>query len=471
MNNDSNDERQLKRALRIRNAAEKLISFLESKSECHEGKELLQNTFDESVEKFVKNIETATELYSEKCLPITDGKLPVPELIRNKINQLLKEAEDDGNDVSVSVFLDEIEKTTQNDILRNICEDDDEPDDFVGLDCDRDTEEEVENIIRLFPEALDEFPGVFWCDRLRDIPFIPLMVRLRIELCDDLDEDERGGLLDYIADDYYLKVLERIIMAGANLGINRFVDARFMAGADLGDVDDRLLTTMRRLKDNGHLHRSDIEEFSLFDKLIFERRGNILEKVFWFLVDWDPELFLPSHYRAYLITRAAGMYRNCTLKAFQLVFEAGIRYFPSEEGINILFRKGGIQYYPMKVQYFRKKGQIKKRGGRRDIWDSTLFELACSAYGSEEVWKTIESTWIKYSNDPYGFAKNFFIAAADKDIALDEVYFALRREPDALAKLLSGNLVTASKTMMMEETNSGNNANTIATGRNKRKLE
>jgi hypothetical protein len=97
------------------------------------------------------------------------------------------------------------------DIYDMLC-DDGVDEEYRGLDSERDTEEEVESAIILFPDVLsrrEQISDVFypinhlvrlrredrtWRINLKALSFIPLVVRLSIEL-GLFEEQERGGLL------------------------------------------------------------------------------------------------------------------------------------------------------------------------------------------------------------------------------------------------------------------------------------
>ena len=108
---------------------------------------------------------------------------------------------------------------------------------------------------------------------------------------------------------------------------------------------------------------------------------------------------------------------HSTLRGFQLVFEAGIQYFPKKMGITFLFRTSDDGLTPLK--------------------------RACIKHGREEVLKTIENALVGSSNSLYNTEEALMLAATDEDICLDGVYFLLRREPDVLARLLSAARICA----------------------------
>jgi hypothetical protein len=151
------------------------------------------------------------DILVEKLIPILQQTKEVPLRTRNKINELVEE------------FLERL----RDDVHEMLCDNTTEAENYSGLDRDRDTEKEVETIIRFFPEVLstrktkkwdnDEQEWYDWTDaaggfgdypihclsfvsgiithrcNLTALAFIPLVVRLAIEF-DVFEEEERGGL-------------------------------------------------------------------------------------------------------------------------------------------------------------------------------------------------------------------------------------------------------------------------------------
>jgi hypothetical protein len=113
---------------------------------------------------------------------------------RNKINELVEN------------FLDQAEE----DLHTFLC-DNKQHENYRGLDCDRDTEDEVEAAIRFFPNVISRRGGEFHeypiqllayafktvrrLTNIKAVSFIPLLVKLAIELGQFDEEEERGGIL------------------------------------------------------------------------------------------------------------------------------------------------------------------------------------------------------------------------------------------------------------------------------------
>ena len=87
-------------------------------------------------------------MFTQRCLPILEDEIPVPVLVRNRGDELLVEEEYGRRVVTASVFATEIKNTTAGLLNNERKHDDDE--DYCGLDSDRDTEEEIETIVRLY---------------------------------------------------------------------------------------------------------------------------------------------------------------------------------------------------------------------------------------------------------------------------------------------------------------------------------
>ena len=335
-------------------------------------------------------------------------------------------------DVLVQEFLDKLK-----DDIHDMLYHGDYDDEYRGLDCNRDTEEEVEAIVLLFPDVLtrrkqiheirdvdeydseDEDPfdvrefypiqslavkciGFHddFVSNVKAVSFIPLFARLAIKL-GLFEEKYRGGLLcQDIENDYYnhYNVLENLMHSDLTPWSNDDVYKREHHEA----VDDKYLQVLIQLRKMGLLKKEDIQKYNLIIKLCGEY-GYFSEKRFRFLIEWDPNALINPNFKGSLPT----------IQRFQTVFESGIRYFPKKKGINLLFHKstGYGWHYP--------------------------FERACMGLGYEQVMKVVEDTLIRYSDTPINVADALLLAAVDENVHLDCVYFLLRRQPDVLVELLS----------------------------------
>jgi hypothetical protein len=140
-------------------------------------------------------------------------------------------------------------------------------DNYRGLDSERDTEEEVEAIVQFFPrpsflpktiDGVFESDGVTWGCHMKAVSFIPLLVRLAIEL-DLFDENDRGGL--YYLDNDNENVLRYLMGSDETKIINR----------DHGEaVDDKYLQFLIQLRDMDLLKKEAIRMYNLLNRLCGE---------------------------------------------------------------------------------------------------------------------------------------------------------------------------------------------------------
>jgi hypothetical protein len=334
-----------------------------------------------------------------RLISVLEGCDEFPFRTRNKTNEL------------VDIFLEEF----GDDIHDHLCITDAE--DYRGLDSDRDTEEEVEAIVRFFPEALtrrkealypiqllafvrDEDGG--WQCNVKAVSFIPLLARLAIEL-DLFEVDERGGLLCPTEGD---NVLHDLMLSDQTIINSR--DEQYKA------TDDKYLQVLIQMRKMGYLWKGDIQMNDLLNRLCQSNYHNFAEKRFRFLVEWDPIKLTQTDEDGWLPIHHTVKYHS-TIQGFQFVFEYGIRYLPKKKGITLLFRKTNN--------------------------DSTPFVKACMKFGEEQVMKIIEDTYIRcYSSaddtPPLNVVEALMTAAIDDYVHLDCVYFLLRRQPYILQKLL-----------------------------------
>merc|ERR1711865_474478 len=101
------------------------------------------------------------------------------------------------------------------------------------------------------------------------------------------------------------------------------------------------------------------------------------------------------------------------MKRFRSVFDAGMQYFPYQNGIAALFRKS--------------------QSGK------TPFQYACGDKNErrQEVMDVVEDTISRYSETtPINTEGALILAATDDVIHLDCVFFLLKRQPDVLLSLL-----------------------------------
>ena len=346
-----------------------------------------------------------------ELISVLQGFDEIPSQSKNKTDELVDHFLTElGNDVH------EMLSTTNNTDWRN---------DDRGLDSDKDTEAEVEAIIRFFPHALSRNTYIRWRCHVKAVSFIPVFAKVAIEL-GLFEEQYRGGLL--CNDIYEDNVLQQLM---------------HNCGPEHPDGDDKCLQVLLELRGMGLLKKEDIQSYDLLNELCGQYYF-FAEKRLRFLVEWDPNALLhPTEDGCLPIHCAAenshansrvGAKINFSIQRFQLIFEYGIRYFPKKTGLSLLFKKTNYDSTTWKYLLF------KKTDYDRTSW--TPFQCACQEFGKEKVMKIIEDTIVRYSDTPINITEALLTAAIDEKIHLDCVYFLLRRQPDMLQKLLSSASMT-----------------------------
>jgi hypothetical protein len=356
----------------------------------------------------------------KKMILVLEQKETFPLQTRNKTDELVEN------------FLEEL----GNDVHTMLCS---------GLDSDRDTEAQVEAIVRVFPGVLTrrhmaQYPiellafarneDRVWQCNVKAVSFIPTFARIATEF-DLFTEELRGGLL--CEDNDGDNILQHLVLS-SNLSLgrdhNRIVDETFL----------KVLTQLRKL---GLLKKQDIQRYSLLRNLC--REDHFAEKRFRFLVEWDPSTLLHPDQIGELPLHHVIV--SPIMQGFQMTFEAGIKYFPKKKGICLLFKENNHGKY-------------------------TPFQYACGHFGHEKVMEVVEDTLAHYSSSsddtpPLHVVNALMTAAIDENIHLDCVYFLLRRQPDILQKLLSSASITMIDPNPMVVFNSNNNG--ISPKKRKRK--
>ncbi|OEU10362.1 hypothetical protein FRACYDRAFT_247395 [Fragilariopsis cylindrus CCMP1102] len=341
-------------------------------------------------------------------------------------------------DELVDRFLEEVEDSVH-DLL---CNNDVDADNYRGLDSKRDTEAEVEAILKLYPNVLtrrkqlghfDYVPIQFFALNLKAISFIPLVARLSIEL-GLFEEQYRGGLLVIDAE-------------GSRYTFNTLVSLMNSQSLQHSNDDNynqehhenQYLQVLIKLRRMDLLKKEDIQNYGLLNNLC--RPPYFSEKRFRFLTEWDVNAVLYTDRYGDSPLHKAVEY-SLSVQVFPFVFEAGIRHFPKKKGIQLLFSKNRL--------------------------GDTPFQLACRKFGQKQVIKGIDGILGFYSGDtPINITEALVMAVTDENIHLDCVYFLLRLEPDILQKLLLSS--TAMATVVDKNNNilgDKNNDNNDSSGNN-----
>ena len=304
---------------------------------------------------------------------------------------------------------------------------------YRGLDSTRDTEAEVEKVLRIFPDLLSkrkttklisadgdgddhewvetdeddgEYPiqclphafsiedGKYICNE-KAVPFIHLFAQLAIEF-NSFDDKHRGGIL--IEDDNGGNVLEYLTKASTKLASNH----------DRQRVDRIFLTQMIRLRQSDLLTKQDVQKYRLTHNYEDCHYDYFPNARFQFLTEWDPMSLIPTN----SLEIAPLFFAANDMRSFRVVFEAGIRCFPKKNGIHLLF--GSIHYTLYK----------------------SPFERICATFKQKDVMEVVEDVLSRYSTTallPENIMEPLLSACTDARIHLNCVYFLLRRVPTVLS--------------------------------------
>jgi len=298
-----------------------------------------------------------------------------------------------------------------------------------GLDCDRDTEEQVETAIRFFPETLQEIyfgrnvicmqvSNRRWrngCLSFKTVSFVPLLAKLGIEL-GQFREEERGGLI--CGTDDLLKVLASNHFKGDLTKANDSEYYRLL--------DETCLAVLIRLRDMGLFRKEDIVEHNLLGSLL---QGSVFpEQRFRFLVDWNPDCLgapigFPFFHADLLPIKSLVLSDDLDVAGFQEVLRSGMKYFPEKFGF--LFHMGLT------------KGSLLR--------NKTAYAIACQKHGKKVVDTILNEEWSvacgRDATNQIGLDALLY-ASTEPAVNLDLVYTLLRRDP---ALLLSAKPQTESR--------------------------
>ena len=276
-----------------------------------------------------------------------------------------------------------------------------------GLDCDRDTCEEIETAIRFFPQVLCErywgtHPPIYaQLAYFKSVSFVPLLAKLGMEL-NQFQKEERGGLFYY-----QWNVLRSLVNNDCREWYDEYQQCL---------VDKKYVAAIQSLGESGIFRKQDISEQDLVWEL--SHNHTFPEHRFRCLVQYDPISFYNPNSSIYGIWLEPNNPR-----AFRTIFEIGVLHFPTQ--IGFLF-------------YIDNSNPDHHNDGY------TPFDRACREYGTETVTKIVGDTLVNRnqyycrSNDKCSNMMEALVhAATTPTIHLDGVYFLLRRDPGRYCQAIS----------------------------------
>ena len=321
---------------------------------------------------------------------------------------------------------------------------------YQGLDSNYNTDDEVETILRIFPDLInkrketkfDIFDNVW--DEIDDdddedggnypiqcltimrdengiaisnlmaTPFVHLFAQLAIEF-HSFDADTRGGLM--------------IQDKSGNNSIHNLAHSNYpftVSNEDNHNMDIIRTTEFCRLRRMGLMFDHDITGINLL--LLICQHHIFPENSARFLIEWCPVCLLPSgRYNSPLYTIAME-YRQSDLHggfkylpAFQFLFEQCIRYYPYKKGISLLF------------QDIHQWGTDEHITPFAEACSITYRPLKCNSVKRNAIMDVVEDVLARYSGTtPINTMEAILAAAMDPEIHVDGVYFLTRRQPDVL---------------------------------------
>ena len=410
---------------------------------------LFQNEIDSTVDDFVHQLNTVVTRYEEKVVPIFHDdreqreSFPIPEGIRKCRDDLIDSMNDDyawdgASEMTASECVCHMELMAQTLLEKTWRKSSNDDEDIVrnrlakfdrGLDIDFDTEEEVRNMLRIFPGSITGLPFNEWPLNERDyelvikpqsVSFLPMMLKACADFGENLVSIEEDEEEEYTED----TILHRLVMTDSNIEDKPLYDAR-------------CTTVLRQLKNMNMLCSSNVQEYALLNRLCLENTSCkfFARQRFEFLVQLDPYALITQPRSEGEIVGALPL-RDCVfcIEDFEIVFEAMVRNFPKMKGICTLFQTG----------------TDPSTGDKQ----SSPFEAACdfahicrtecpSRWGSVEVMDVIKrvlernSYLIPNVNDQTQNCNDAIVLAMlDDSVTLDGLFFLLRRSPDILGKIL-----------------------------------
>jgi hypothetical protein len=271
-----------------------------------------------------------------------------------------------------------------------------------GLDCDRDTDAQVEHMLRFFPAQLkndgsrggggirtpgSETPTIYHqlykgdaeTLNLKAIPFIPVMVALAFELQEaGFPPEERGGLLTTLPHNPW-NMLQLLVICFDKSETNKR-DKEYHEAADT-----KLCGVLEKLVEKDMLKKEDVLDHNLVMALCANSYAMpyFPKKRFQFLIEMDPTAltkpcfdpvigshpyFLPIHYCSH---------RN-KIEAFSVCFLEGMKYYPN---------KLGFVFHKSHNNDFTDTNRLEQ--AKRVGIDKTPFEMACDQFGKKRLSKII----------------------------------------------------------------------------------
>lgn len=315
-------------------------------------------------------------------------------------------------------------------VYKNLSEDE-----WLGLDSDIDTEDQVELLIRLYPNLLTEsrriwkdpygngaYPILNLTRTAKSVSFVPFFAKMGLEL--DLFFKARGGLC-HTYGNQRVNVLHELLSNSSNKHLRHANCGK----AALANLDEKCLAVLARLQEDGLVKESDV--YSLLFYLLNtgetgSRSMDFFETRLRLLIHWYPTTLMQIHSSSspfYLdpfpfATASPRLPRHPVLLQELLEFEGYISPPLKLRAFKVLFELG-MSYYPEQLGF---------------VFHGSTFGRACRIFGVERVSKMIDDqivAGLNQNTNTMGLHSLVLAAAADDEISLDGLYTLIRCNPAA----------------------------------------
>lgn len=276
-----------------------------------------------------------------------------------------------------------------------------------GLDCDIDTEEELEVALRMFPAVLKNINRAWVPHSLKALPFVPLVTNLNFE---------------------YSKTwqLQRGLIPPSNIPLYEITYAcarrNFLPRVDNEEfnkeVDEVSHLILSRLYESFATNKDERGLYlSCCIREVFHVEPARSEKTFRLLLGWYPDILKRERLMDFYLWES--LRKGNRWMRFQTLFDAGMRNYAKNLGFLFHFKAKKAGLVAGEILFISEP-------------ERNSFERACREFGSERVTKYVEKVVSKTTRGGANAHRALLLSVAcNPHIDLDGVYFLLRLDPMA----------------------------------------
>ncbi len=278
-----------------------------------------------------------------------------------------------------------------------------------GLDCETDTEDEVEIALRMFPAVLKQIDIAWVPHSLKALSFVPLVTNLNFEYSETWQFQKR---LSYLPPSNI--PLYEIATDCALINFLPRVDYEEFDK----EVDEVSHLILSRLYESFATKRKDERGIylSFCIREVFHAKPCRSEKTFRLLLGWYPDILKSQRLMEFYLWESSR--KGERWMRFQALFDVGMSNYVKDLGFLFHFKSKDIV-----------AGEILFLSQP----ERNSFERACSEFGSERVTKYVEKVVLKMTRGRAHAHRALLLSViCNPDIEMDGVYFLLRLNPIAL---------------------------------------